>query len=83
MLLKIKMDKVTIKGRGFACGINQRNWISKEDKFSLTMSTEGLMLSFMIDGMEGRDVATADISGAFLKNITAKETYTSRRKGQW
>ena len=83
MLLKLKMDKVTIKGRGFACGINQRNWISKEDKFSLTMSTEGLMLSFMIDEMEGRDVATADISGAFLKNITAKETYKSRRKGQW
>ena len=33
---------------------------------SPTVSTEGLMLSCMIDAMEGREVATADIPGAFL-----------------
>ena len=32
------------------------------------MSTEGLMLSCMIDAMEGRELATADIPGAFLQN---------------
>ena len=31
------------------------------------MFTEGLMWSCMIDAMEGRDVATADIPGAFLQ----------------
>ena len=31
------------------------------------MYTEGLMLSCMIDVMEGREVATSDIPGAFLK----------------
>ena len=31
------------------------------------MSTEGLMLSSMIDAMEGREVATTDIPGAFLQ----------------
>ena len=31
------------------------------------MSTEGLMLSYMIDATEVRDVATADIPGAFLQ----------------
>ena len=36
------------------------------------MSTEGLMLSLIIDAMEGRDVATAYISGAFLKTYYDK-----------
>ena len=31
------------------------------------MSTEGLMLSCMIDTIEGQDVATSDIPGDFLK----------------
>ena len=31
------------------------------------MSTEGLMLSCMIDTMEDQDVATYEIPGAFLK----------------
>ena len=31
------------------------------------MSTEFLILSYMIDSMEGRDVETSDISGEFLQ----------------
>ena len=31
------------------------------------MYTEGLTISRMIDAMEGREVATADIPGAFLQ----------------
>ena len=31
------------------------------------MSTEGLVLPFMIDTMKGREVATTDIPGAFLQ----------------
>ena len=36
------------------------------------MSTEGLMLSCIIDTMEGREVATADIPGAVLQTDYAK-----------
>ena len=41
--------------------------MSKEDTKSPTMSTEGIMLSCMIDVTEGQDVATDDIQGFFLK----------------
>ena len=36
------------------------------------MYTEGLMLSCMIDSMEVREVATADIPGAFLQTYYEK-----------
>ena len=67
MFLKLNSDEVTINGRGCADGRKQRYWISKEDMSSLTVSTEGLVLSCMIDSMEGREIATADIPGAFLQ----------------
>ena len=56
-----------IKGRGCADGRKQRGWIDKEDTSSPTVSTQALMLSCMIDTEENRDVATADIPGAFLQ----------------
>ena len=65
MFLKPKSDEVTIKGRGCADRRKQRYWISKEDTSSLTVSTEGLMLSCMIDAMEDQEVATDDIPEAF------------------
>ena len=34
---------------------------------SPTVSTEGLVISCMIDTMEGREVATADIPGSLLQ----------------
>ena len=39
---------------------------------SPNVSTEGLMLSCMIDAMEGWEVATADIPGAFLQTDYGK-----------
>ena len=66
--MKLKSDEVIIKGRGCADGRKQQDLISKEDKLSPTVSTEGLMLSCMIEAMEGQEVATADIPGAFLQN---------------
>ena len=67
MFLKLKIDEVKIKGRGFVDGSKQRDWLSKEDTSSPTVSTEGIILLCMIDAMEFREVATVDISGAFLK----------------
>ena len=67
MFMKLKSDEVTIKGRWCADGRKQRDWLSKKDMSSSTVSTEGLMLSCMIDATEGQEVATADIPGAFLQ----------------
>ena len=57
----------TIKGRGCADGRKQRKTTRKEDASSPTVSIESLMISCTIDAHEGRDVATADIPGAFMQ----------------
>ena len=62
MLLKLNNDEVKIEGRGCADGSSYWNCLYKEDTKYPTVSTEGLMLSCMIDAMEGCDVATADIT---------------------
>ena len=67
MFLKLKIYEVTIIGRVFADRRKQRDWISKEDTSSPTVSTKGLMLLCMIDAMEGQEVATAYIPGVFLQ----------------
>jgi hypothetical protein len=56
----------TIKARGCADGRKQREYTSKETS-SPTVAIEALMLSCIIDAKEGRDVATADIPGAFMQ----------------
>ncbi|VEU33958.1 unnamed protein product [Pseudo-nitzschia multistriata] len=66
MFLKRKRD-TSIKGRGCADGRRQREYIRKEDAASPTVSLYALVLSCIIDAIEGRDVATVDIPGAFLQ----------------
>ena len=67
MFMKLKRYEVTIKGIGCADERKQRYWLSKEYTMSPTVTTEGLMIWFMIDTMEVREVATANIPGAFLQ----------------
>ena len=66
MLLKQKRCRI-IKGRGCADGRNQRMYMSKEDTSSPTVTTEGLLLSCVIDAKEGRDVAMTEIPGGFMQ----------------
>jgi hypothetical protein len=66
MFLKEKRNG-DIKGRGCADGRSQRDYMEKADTSSPTILTEALILSCMIDAKEDRDVATADIPGAFLQ----------------
>lgn len=66
MFLKAKKSGV-IKARGCADGRSQRDYISKEEASSPTVSLHALMLSCVIDAIEGRYVATADVPGAFLQ----------------
>ena len=49
-----------------ADGRPQRKIFTKDETTSPTVSLEALMLSLMVDAKEKRDVATADVGGAFL-----------------
>ena len=65
MFLKEKRDG-SIKGRGVADGITQREKIEPKDFTSPTVSTEAVMIIETIDELEGRGVAVLDIPGAYL-----------------
>jgi hypothetical protein len=56
-----------IKGRTMAGGNKQRDYISKEDASSPTVTTESVLLTCIIDAEEGRDVAVIDIPNAFIQ----------------
>ena len=64
-LIREKINGV-IKGRACADGRKQRLFIPPEERTSHTVSTEGLMLSCVLDAAEDRFVATCDIVGAYL-----------------
>ena len=72
-----------IKGYGCANGRKHRNWLSKEYMTYLTMSTEGLIISCMIDAMEVRDIACSDIPGDFLQTDYNIGDMHIKWKGEW
>ena len=55
-----------IKGRTCADGSSQRVLYTKEETTSPTISSDALMLTLLVDAKERRDVATADVEGAYL-----------------
>ena len=56
-----------------AGGNKQRDYISKEDASSPTVSTESVLLSCIIDAEEKRDVAVIDIPNAFVQTRVEDE----------
>jgi hypothetical protein len=66
MFLKRKRDG-TVKARGCADGRPQREYISKDDSSSPTVSIYALMASCLMDAIDERKVVTCDIPGAFLQ----------------
>ena len=56
-----------IKGRTVADGSQQRGRYEKSETTSPTISNDALFMSLMIDAKEKRDVATADVPGAYLR----------------
>ena len=72
LFLKLKRDG-KIKGRAVAGGNKQRDFISKEDASSPTVSTEAVLLSCIIDAEEERDVAAIDIPNAFIQTRVEDE----------
>ena len=67
-LIKEKHSGV-LKGRTCADGRPQCELYSKAETASPTCTTDGLMMSIMIDAKEKRDVATADVVGAYLNAL--------------
>ena len=65
-LIKEKRDG-RIKGRTVADGRSQRSLYDKSETASPTVATDALMLTIIVDAYEQRDVATADVVGAYLK----------------
>ena len=56
-----------IKDRAVDGGNKQREYISKEDKSSPTVATEAVLLSWIIDTEEEREVAVIDTPNAFIQ----------------
>ena len=57
-----------VKARGCADGRKQRLYKTKEETSSPTMNVEALFITCIIDAMEGREVMTCDIPGAFMQS---------------
>jgi len=55
-----------VKGRACANGKKQRRYIKKETISSPTVQLESLILTLVVAAFEERDVATADVPGAYL-----------------
>jgi hypothetical protein len=55
------------KARMVAGGNTQRDYLTKEDSSSPTVSTKAVLLTSIIDAHEGRDVAVIDIPNAFIQ----------------
>jgi hypothetical protein len=72
MFLTEKRDG-TKKARGCADGSKQE--MDKEKTSSPVISTDALFITLVIDAMEGRDVATIDIPGAFLQTEAKPGTF--------
>jgi hypothetical protein len=70
-----------IKGRTVADGRAQRNLYTKDETSSATVATDALMLSILIDAKERRDVATADVAGAYL-HASMKDFTLLRMEGE-
>jgi hypothetical protein len=66
MFLREKPDG-SFKARGCADGRKQRQWTAKSDSSSPTISTQAMFLTAVVDALEGRDVATVDVAGAFMQ----------------
>ena len=66
MFLTEKRDK-TVKSRIVYNGKPSRDWMSKEDTSSPTVTMEGIFLMTIIDALEGHDVMSADIPNVFIQ----------------
>ena len=67
MMLLTEKSSGEVKGRRVYKGNGTRDWLSKEDTASPTVSLEGIMNTCLNDAYEGRDVMSADVPNAFIQ----------------
>ena len=72
-----KRDK-SIKARTCYNGKPTREWLTKQDAASPTVSIESLILTAMIDTHENRDVMSADVPNAFIQTELPREDSDER-----
>ena len=72
-LIKEKRDG-SLKGRMCVDGSPQRSLYNREDTASPTVSSDALMLGLIVDAHERRDVAVADVRGAYLHAENDEDT---------
>ena len=63
----------TIKARKVIGGNKQRDYITKQDVSSPTVTAEAVMLTCVIDAQENRDVAVVDIPNAFVQTVVSDD----------
>ena len=80
VLIEEKCDG-RIKGRAVADGRKQRTEIQKEDAASPTASLESIILTSIIDAVEGREVCIADIPNAFVQTDMDGDTVFMKLTG--
>jgi hypothetical protein len=64
-----------IKARKVVGGNKQRDYITKEDVSSLTVSAEAVMLACVIDAVEMRDVAVINVLNEFVQTAIEDEEH--------
>ena len=69
-----------MEGRLVYIGKPTRDWISREDKSSLTALTESILLAAGIDALQGRDVMCIDIPNAFIQTNIPIEPHGERTR---
>ena len=72
LIFLVEKKSGEVKARTCANGSVQRNWMTKEDSTSPTVSIPALFSTAAIDAYEERDVATCDIPNAFIQTEQPK-----------
>ena len=63
----VQKQKGETKARMVTGGNTQRGYVTKEESSSSTVSTKEVLLTSIVDALEGRDVAIIDIPNAFIQ----------------
>ena len=71
-----------IKGRACANGSEQRQWMSKDESASPTVSLPSVLITSTIDAHEGREVAIIDIPNAFVQTENVGEAVYMKLRGE-
>ena len=69
IVLLIEKRDGTIKVRSVYNGKNTRDWISREDSASLTVSQDSIVITAVINVKEQRDIMTVNILNAFIQTL--------------